>query len=217
MNCATVNIKGGTGAGISSLPDMFVANIGNGCTSNAESTGDLEIPNPGSDVQRDSTKTGPPVGNCGKVAAPAPGAGLNKGVSPAPGAPSATGGAPAPAPTASAPADGGADGNVGASPTKTYDDGKYRPEPTGAASASSPAPAAPTDAPAAAPTPAPAPTDAPAAAPTPRDSPAAGGDQGQEYDIVMVIDGKTQTGKAYLTQPTPTPKGNYKRAVKFRA
>ncbi|KAI5859095.1 hypothetical protein BZA05DRAFT_383323 [Tricharina praecox] len=71
MNCAAVTISGG-GSGLSALPDMFVANAGNGCTSNAEGTGDLEIPNPGEDVERKSTKSSPPVGSCASGGSPAP-------------------------------------------------------------------------------------------------------------------------------------------------
>ncbi|KAF8540663.1 hypothetical protein BDD12DRAFT_734074, partial [Trichophaea hybrida] len=47
MNCAAVSITGGSGGGLDALPDMFVANIGNGCSSNAEGSGVLDIPNPG--------------------------------------------------------------------------------------------------------------------------------------------------------------------------
>lgn len=53
MNCAVVRISGGlgeshNGPSLSSRPDMFVANVGNGCTT-VDST-DVMIPNPGSDV-----------------------------------------------------------------------------------------------------------------------------------------------------------------------
>ena len=75
MNCAVVTIGGGSGGGskhntnrtkrlasFDSRPDMFVANVGNGCGT-AEGA-DLEFPNPGPDVTRKSQKTGPPTGSC---------------------------------------------------------------------------------------------------------------------------------------------------------
>ncbi|KAI9760318.1 MAG: hypothetical protein M4579_001722 [Chaenotheca gracillima] len=67
MNCAVVSITGGKGKDLSSLPKIFTANIGNGC-STTEST-DVEFPDPGKDVVNDSKKTSPPVGaSCGKAA-----------------------------------------------------------------------------------------------------------------------------------------------------
>ncbi|KAG0634079.1 hypothetical protein HOY80DRAFT_895516 [Tuber brumale] len=62
MNCASVTITGGTGAGLSSYPELFTANIGNGC-STAEGA-DVLFPNPGKDVVNTSQKTAPPTGSC---------------------------------------------------------------------------------------------------------------------------------------------------------
>ena len=63
MRCSPVMLTGGTGGqqNYDALPDMFKANIGNGC-STTEGI-DLTFPNPGQDVV--GTGTGPPVGNCG--------------------------------------------------------------------------------------------------------------------------------------------------------
>jgi hypothetical protein len=50
MNCAPLEISGGAGSvKLDSLPDMFVANIGNDCIT---SEGDLLFPNPGADVEQ---------------------------------------------------------------------------------------------------------------------------------------------------------------------
>lgn len=69
MNCASIEITGG-GSGLSSFPDMFIANIANGCTT-ADGK-DVEIPNPGNDVVTSpKAVTAPPVGSCGP-AGPAP-------------------------------------------------------------------------------------------------------------------------------------------------
>ncbi|KAL1743048.1 hypothetical protein HDZ31DRAFT_41793 [Schizophyllum fasciatum] len=64
MNCAVVTIENG-GAGLSSYPDMFVAQLSsiNSCT--IPEGVDVEYPNPGSQVERVEGKLGAPVGNCG--------------------------------------------------------------------------------------------------------------------------------------------------------
>ncbi|KAJ6442527.1 extracellular protein [Purpureocillium lavendulum] len=69
MNCAAITVKAGgkkRGASdpISSRPNMFVANVGNGiCTYEGV---DVEFPQPGPDVTRNSRKTKPPgQGSCG--------------------------------------------------------------------------------------------------------------------------------------------------------
>ncbi|PWW78882.1 Lytic polysaccharide monooxygenase [Tuber magnatum] len=68
MNCASVTITdGGSGMG-APYPDIFRANIGNGCTTQ-EGT-DVVFPNPGNDVEKSSTKTAPPIGNCGPAGPP---------------------------------------------------------------------------------------------------------------------------------------------------
>lgn len=48
MNCAAVTITGTGGSGLSGFPNIFVANIGNGCTT---PQGNVAIPNPGGDVE----------------------------------------------------------------------------------------------------------------------------------------------------------------------
>lgn len=83
----------------SSLPDMFIANIGNGCTTAASGT-DLAIPeaNKGKYVQRINTgPLTPPVGNCGASAPNAGAADPDPVASPA-AEPSAQ--APSPSPAA---------------------------------------------------------------------------------------------------------------------
>lgn len=113
MNCAAVTIEGegGSKGYLDSLPDMFVANIGNGC--GTEPDKDLLFPNPGKNVEKlngateaFATHTGTCKGGSG-------------GGSPAPtggnGSPATTGGNDAPAPTA-APAP---TTNMGGQPTPT--------------------------------------------------------------------------------------------------
>jgi hypothetical protein len=187
MNCAVVTITGGSGSGLSALPDMFVANIGNGCSSNAEGTGDLEFPNPGDDVTNNSSKSSPPTGTCagGAGSGGSGGSGGSSGDTDASTptssiAPTVTGGA------------GSGDSNGDASPTQTFDDGLYHPTT--------------------------AVVDVTDVAPTETGAPSASADAGDAYDIVMVIDGETRTGLAYLTKPTPAARHRYhRRAHKFYA
>ena len=86
MNCAPVTITGAGGAStatkkarrdqsaLAKLPDMFKANIGNGCTT-ADSK-NLDFPAPGGSVEKDgSGAASPPVGNCGSGSTPAAGTG----------------------------------------------------------------------------------------------------------------------------------------------
>ena len=67
MNCAVVNIQAGKskkrrGVAMSSRPNMFVANVGNGCgTSEGK---DLQFPDPGADVTTKGSNFGPPTGKC---------------------------------------------------------------------------------------------------------------------------------------------------------
>lgn len=72
MNCAAVTLTGGSAkreasdkraASFSSAPDMFVANIGNGC--NVAEGGDVDYPNPGEAVTNNSDNPEAPTGNCG--------------------------------------------------------------------------------------------------------------------------------------------------------
>lgn len=71
MNCAPVAItgEGGSESALASLPDMLVANIGNGCTT-AEGV-DIKYPNPGASVENNvpESSLGAPVGSCGGGAA----------------------------------------------------------------------------------------------------------------------------------------------------
>ncbi|KZF20152.1 lytic polysaccharide monooxygenase [Xylona heveae TC161] len=72
MNCAPVTLTGGNSKrdepvkrdALDSLPDLFVANVGNGCNT-ADST-DLVFPNPGNDVEKkpNDQSFAPPQGNC---------------------------------------------------------------------------------------------------------------------------------------------------------
>jgi len=80
MNCAHITIDGSGTSTLNDFPDMFVANVNNGCTT--KEGNDLEFPNPGKDVERSPAKnnapTGPPVGKCpagSGAPAPAPPAG----------------------------------------------------------------------------------------------------------------------------------------------
>jgi len=69
MNCAVVTIGGSRKLAKRNLsgPDMFIANIGNGCSTPAGR--DIVFPNPGSDVQYggNAANRAAPIGNCGKV------------------------------------------------------------------------------------------------------------------------------------------------------
>ncbi|GKT99665.1 spore coat protein sp96 precursor [Fusarium langsethiae] len=127
MNCAAVTIKGGSkrASAMSNRPAMFVANVGNGCTT--EESSDLEFPDPGPDVSNDSQKTAGPVGTCAKAGS---GSGSGDGAAP------------------SAPADNGNNGgNSGAAPSGPAggNDGSYNPGNDGSGAApSSPAAPAPT-------------------------------------------------------------------------
>jgi hypothetical protein len=82
MNCAAVTIGAGGAkreveqrgtTAFSSRPQVFVANIGNGCTT-TEGT-DVDYPNPGPDVVTTGSLIGKPVGNCGSGAGTSAGGG----------------------------------------------------------------------------------------------------------------------------------------------
>ncbi|KAJ2981922.1 hypothetical protein NQ176_g1722 [Zarea fungicola] len=69
MNCAPMAVTGNAGSAsfLNGLPDMFVANIGNGCGT-PDGT-DAQFPNPGSDVDRFNGQTNAfaaPTGSCQK-------------------------------------------------------------------------------------------------------------------------------------------------------
>jgi hypothetical protein len=84
MNCAHITIKGSGTSTLKDHPDMFVANVGKGCTTVAGK--DVEFPNPGKDVERKPAKNGagtaPPVCSGGSGA---PGKGAPGKGAPAPG------------------------------------------------------------------------------------------------------------------------------------
>ncbi|POR36024.1 Uncharacterized protein TPAR_03766 [Tolypocladium paradoxum] len=100
MNCAplTVTGSGGSSGFMSTLPDMFVANVGNGCET--EATTDVQFPNPGQDLDQFGVPSAlkiPAGAGCQKAT------GANGGGSyPAGGQPSSTA-APAPASQTSQP------------------------------------------------------------------------------------------------------------------
>ena len=104
MECAPVKVTGGSATKRSpsdrrrraelekradtEFPEMFTANIGNGC-STTEGV-DVVYPNPGKSLEKGtlSMNFGPPVGTCGSASAPAPAGG--SAPAPAPAAPSST-------------------------------------------------------------------------------------------------------------------------------
>ncbi|KAM0301986.1 hypothetical protein ACHAPM_005138 [Fusarium culmorum] len=63
MNCAAVTVQGGDGSKgyLDTLPDMFVANVGNECETQPNT--DLAFPNPGSSVSKLKSKLEPPKGD----------------------------------------------------------------------------------------------------------------------------------------------------------
>ena len=82
MNCAPITVSGGSKRAatdsFSSRPAMFVANVGNGC-STPEGV-DIEYPAPGPDVDRQNGNFGPPEGSCGASGpSPSPGNGDGNG------------------------------------------------------------------------------------------------------------------------------------------
>lgn len=83
MNCAVVTIGGSKKLAKRNLsgPDMFVANIGNGCSTPAGT--DIVFPDPGPDIQYggNAANRAAPIGNCGKVVytPPPPNTGGNNG------------------------------------------------------------------------------------------------------------------------------------------
>jgi LysM repeat protein len=85
MNCAHITIAGSGTSTLNDFPDMFVANVGNGCATAAGN--DVAFPNPGKDVERspanNKAATAPPVG--GTCGAPGPSAGGPPAQAPVPG------------------------------------------------------------------------------------------------------------------------------------
>lgn len=126
MNCALVELTGTSGdkSNYEALPDMFQANIGNGCTTLADK--DVTFPDAGSNVQKLNGATdafAAPTGSCN--AGSSGGSSQTTGGS---GSGASATGAAGSSPTATAPAAGGIFATVG----------------TGAATTSAPAAAAPT-------------------------------------------------------------------------
>lgn len=130
MNCATVTI-GSNGTGrrrraatpFDSLPNIFEANIGNGCSTTEN--GDVIFPDPGPDVLKQSSNPLPPVGNCGASSGGGSGSGSGSQSSAAP-SPSKDAGASV---SASAPAS--------SSSSVSYNDGQWTPTPSATDNAAS--------------------------------------------------------------------------------
>ncbi|KAK4187006.1 hypothetical protein QBC35DRAFT_474936 [Podospora australis] len=83
MNCAVVDITSGSGSGgkvpFSQRPQIFKANVGNGCRT--VDSADLRFPNPGPDLDSNDASV-PPTGTCGDdtgASRPAPGSGTGNG------------------------------------------------------------------------------------------------------------------------------------------
>jgi hypothetical protein len=80
MNCAVVDITAPSASSnektaFSSRPQIFQANINNGCATTENV--DLVFPNPGVDVVTDTTVPGPPAGNCAAAAGSSGSSSLN--------------------------------------------------------------------------------------------------------------------------------------------
>jgi hypothetical protein len=133
MNCAPIEVTGGASdtSKFDALPDMLVANIGEGCTSPQNFA--TEYPDPGSVVEKGNTNDQkPPTGSCGAT-----------GTTPAnPSSPAGSG----------APASSAAGGQASAAPSSAGgNDGMYTP-PAGAGATSAAATSAAATSAAAAPT-----------------------------------------------------------------
>jgi hypothetical protein len=118
MNCAPISVTGGASdtSKFDALPDMFVANIGKGCTSPQNFA--TKFPNPGQVVEMGNTNDQEaPTGSCGATGS-------------APAESSAAGGEPSSAPTSAAA------GQPSAASTSAANDGQYH-APTSAAAVSS--------------------------------------------------------------------------------
>ncbi|KAI4670052.1 uncharacterized protein J4E79_000332 [Alternaria viburni] len=118
MNCAPIEVTGGASddSAFNELPDMFVANINEGCTSPQNFA--TKFPNPGSNVEKGATNDlEDPTGSCGATgstpAEPSSPAGGESSAAPS----SPAGGEPSAAPTSA-------------------NDGQYHPAPTAPAAGS---------------------------------------------------------------------------------
>ncbi|KHO00295.1 Chitin-binding, domain 3 [Metarhizium album ARSEF 1941] len=178
MNCAPISVTGSGGSkdALSGLPDMFVANVGNGCGT-LPST-DLKFPNPGKDVDQFGKETASalkaPTGNCAAASGPQP-TGGSQGSGSAPQGPTS-----APLPSSSAggapPADPSGMVPGGVFITKSQEHAASQPAATNQApvpsTANVPAPAS------SGPAPAPGTANVPAPAPTTTETGGGGGDAG---------------------------------------
>ena len=64
QNCIPITITGSGTSRLDDRPDMFVANVGNGCT--VTEGIDVQFPDPGTDVEtKNAAALGAPTGNCG--------------------------------------------------------------------------------------------------------------------------------------------------------
>lgn len=110
QNCAAVTIGGGGAkrrdtivkprASFSSRPGIFLANIGNGCTTVEMSS--VKYPDPGPDVKDNGGAQAPPSGSCGASAPAAPAPGGGSGAAPGGGSGAAPGGGSGAAPSSPA-------------------------------------------------------------------------------------------------------------------
>ncbi|RPA97996.1 hypothetical protein L873DRAFT_1844417 [Choiromyces venosus 120613-1] len=121
MSCSPITIQPGSSPGkkefLDTLPEILVADIGNGCSTPAGHSAEVLFPNPGTAVESITTRKEYPLelpkGNCGPTASgvgsPAPTQGGNGG----------QGGSSTPAPGSGAPAPTGQPGQGGGGKTKT--------------------------------------------------------------------------------------------------
>ncbi|ORY19854.1 hypothetical protein BCR34DRAFT_471561 [Clohesyomyces aquaticus] len=109
MNCAPIEVTGGASdsSKFDELPDLFVANINNGCLSPPNKA--VQFPNPGAQAQMGNTNDlAPPTGNCGATGNTPPAVSSAVGGSPSAAPPTAPPAAGTGAPTIpTAPAAGG--------------------------------------------------------------------------------------------------------------
>ncbi|KAF1941564.1 hypothetical protein EJ02DRAFT_455082 [Clathrospora elynae] len=100
MNCAPIEVTGGASdqSAFKQLPDMFVANIGEGCTSPQNFA--TKFPNPGQVVEMGTTNDQKdPTGSCGATGSAPADPSSPAGGSPSPAPSSAAAGQPSPVPS----------------------------------------------------------------------------------------------------------------------
>ncbi|EMD65510.1 hypothetical protein GGP41_010392 [Bipolaris sorokiniana] len=119
MNCAPIEVTGGASddSAFNELPDMFVANINEGCTSPQNFA--TKFPNPGETVQKGSTNDlKDPTGSCGATGSTPAEPSSPAGGEPSPASTSPAGGAPsAPSPPAAGQPSVAPSSAVGGQPT----------------------------------------------------------------------------------------------------